>query len=149
MILPGTVIAGAGLIVFAFFETDSNYKYTHSAWHACMAVSIVFLLPPRPTDRTGKPPSFLRLRETFSSSAGGAPVDELSSLADSLESLSGGGGLASRAQLTAAHESPWSSAHYQRSPLDDQHDVPLLYHDTRPLVFNDQNDDDDDAPLII
>ena len=54
LLIPGTLIAGAGLIIFTFFETESNYKHTHSAWHACISISIVFLLPPRKTDRTGK-----------------------------------------------------------------------------------------------
>ncbi|CAH1785962.1 unnamed protein product, partial [Owenia fusiformis] len=46
-VIPGLLIAGMGLIIYAFLETTSNYDYTHSAWHVCMATSICFLLPPR------------------------------------------------------------------------------------------------------
>ena len=46
-LLPGIALAAAGLIMFAFFETDSNYKYVHSAWHVVISTSIVFLLPQR------------------------------------------------------------------------------------------------------
>ncbi|KAK7495857.1 hypothetical protein BaRGS_00012847 [Batillaria attramentaria] len=45
--LPGVLIAGAGAITFALFETDSNYMYTHSAWHVALSLSIIFFLPPR------------------------------------------------------------------------------------------------------
>jgi len=42
---PGIVLAVVGMTIFAFAETESNYPYTHSAWHLCMSFSIVFLLP--------------------------------------------------------------------------------------------------------
>lgn len=137
LILPGTLLAGTGLIVFTFFETDSNYKYTHSSWHACMALAIVFLLPPRSTDRTGKKYSRLAMRESHRA------VDELSSLADSLDSFPG---LASRAQLTPA-QSPYGSPPNGNVHSDD--DVPMLRpdnHHHHPLQIH---NDDDDVPLII
>jgi len=47
-LLPGLLIAGGGLCIFAFAENLKNYKYTHSAWHMLMATCTIFLLPPKP-----------------------------------------------------------------------------------------------------
>ncbi|XP_055926522.1 transmembrane protein 8B-like isoform X1 [Argiope bruennichi] len=44
-LLPGTLLASAGLIIYAFFETKDNYSFVHSAWHATIALSVLFLLP--------------------------------------------------------------------------------------------------------
>lgn len=39
------VLVGAGLLLYAFFQTEENYKYLHSIWHILMAVALVFVLP--------------------------------------------------------------------------------------------------------
>ena len=46
-LVPGALVAIVGLIIYAFLETNANYQFTHSSWHACMAVAILFILPPR------------------------------------------------------------------------------------------------------
>ena len=46
-LLPGIAITTAGLMIFAFFETESNYQYVHSVWHTCMAFGVMLLLPSR------------------------------------------------------------------------------------------------------
>jgi hypothetical protein len=55
-LVPGVFLAGVGLVVFAFFETASNYEFTHSSWHACMALCILFLMPPRSIHKSGMIP---------------------------------------------------------------------------------------------
>ncbi|UJR30663.1 hypothetical protein I4U23_018187 [Adineta vaga] len=45
LVIPGFLLALAGLVLFAFCETDENYWYTHSLWHILIASSILFFLP--------------------------------------------------------------------------------------------------------
>ena len=45
-IVPGILLALAGIIVFSVFEDDINYPYTHSFWHLAVALSVPLMLPP-------------------------------------------------------------------------------------------------------
>ncbi|KAJ8963972.1 hypothetical protein NQ314_005231 [Rhamnusium bicolor] len=41
----GIVVVAVGLIMYAFLQTENNYKYLHSLWHIIMAVAIIIVLP--------------------------------------------------------------------------------------------------------
>ncbi|XP_077982038.1 post-GPI attachment to proteins factor 6-like [Glandiceps talaboti] len=45
--IPGLFTAGTGLVLYAFVENDANYYLIHSLWHGLIALSIIFLLPPK------------------------------------------------------------------------------------------------------
>lgn len=45
----GLLLACMGLVVYASFQTNANYKYTHSFWHVVMAVAVMIVLPTRDT----------------------------------------------------------------------------------------------------
>ena len=44
-VAPCLAFALVGLACFAFLETEENYFYVHSAWHGCIALAILFILP--------------------------------------------------------------------------------------------------------
>ncbi|KAI8499464.1 phospholipase A2 (consuming 1,2-dipalmitoylphosphatidylcholine) [Branchiostoma belcheri] len=46
-LLPGTILAGTGLVTYAFFETENNYAYLHSLWHVCISGCVPLVLPSR------------------------------------------------------------------------------------------------------
>ncbi|XP_028917285.1 transmembrane protein 8B isoform X1 [Ornithorhynchus anatinus] len=58
---PGSLIAGAAVLLYAFVETEENYFYIHSIWHMLIAGSVGFLLPPRAKPE-GKVPPLTRPR---------------------------------------------------------------------------------------
>lgn len=45
----GTILVGIGLILYAFLQTENNYKYLHSMWHILMAAALVIVLPKQNT----------------------------------------------------------------------------------------------------
>lgn len=45
----GTALVVVGLVMYAFLQTEGNYKYLHSLWHMIMAVAIIIVLPKRNT----------------------------------------------------------------------------------------------------
>jgi predicted membrane channel-forming protein YqfA (hemolysin III family) len=54
LVMPGFLLALAGLILFAFCETEENYWYIHSLWHILIASSILFFLPHKNSYKRGK-----------------------------------------------------------------------------------------------
>ncbi|XP_055338244.1 post-GPI attachment to proteins factor 6-like [Paramacrobiotus metropolitanus] len=56
--LPGFAFAALGLILFAFVETKTNYKFVHSVWHIAMAMAVICFLPPLHHRSHGKYPKF-------------------------------------------------------------------------------------------
>ncbi|EFN79045.1 Transmembrane protein 8, partial [Harpegnathos saltator] len=45
----GLLLAITGMLLYSFAETEKNYAYIHSMWHIVMAISLIFLLPPKRT----------------------------------------------------------------------------------------------------
>ncbi|KAG5893246.1 hypothetical protein JTB14_013407 [Gonioctena quinquepunctata] len=41
----GSVVVSIGLILYAFLQTENNYKYLHSLWHIVMAMALIIVLP--------------------------------------------------------------------------------------------------------
>ncbi|XP_020709413.2 post-GPI attachment to proteins factor 6-like isoform X2 [Athalia rosae] len=44
-LVTGLFLATIGLLLFSLVETEANYQYVHSVWHAVIALSLLFLLP--------------------------------------------------------------------------------------------------------
>lgn len=45
----GVGIVLVGLLIYVAFQTQSNYKYTHSLWHIFVAVAVILILPSKNT----------------------------------------------------------------------------------------------------
>jgi hypothetical protein len=45
--LPGIIVVITGSIIFFTLNSEKSYWITHSIWHICMALSILFFLPNR------------------------------------------------------------------------------------------------------
>lgn len=45
----GLTVVLVGLIIYGLLQTENNYKYLHSLWHAIMATGVYFLLPKQDT----------------------------------------------------------------------------------------------------
>ncbi|KAL4236436.1 Transmembrane protein 8A [Mactra antiquata] len=48
-LFPGIILFLGGLAIYLFLQKKESFIYTHSAWHACISLGIIFLLPPRET----------------------------------------------------------------------------------------------------
>ncbi|XP_071494379.1 post-GPI attachment to proteins factor 6-like [Diadema antillarum] len=78
-IVPGTLLAVAGITFNATLERDDNYHWVHSAWHVCMGLGVLFLMPPRerkspPCGATGEGLGGLRAEENQSFLDGPVPT---------------------------------------------------------------------------
>ncbi|CAG0920346.1 unnamed protein product [Notodromas monacha] len=94
-LLPGLILGACGLAVFSFFETESNYYLTHSAWHALMAAALCFLLPFVHPGKSVTRRDVYGFRETTSS----RPIIQTTTTADSVM----GGATLNRKRVSVNH----------------------------------------------